>query len=233
MLFCASCKSENNALHTSLCLMCGAEFIAHISSVRCATDDECYQPYGGGSDNSGGGSGEKEDDQGSYRPNVPPVDPRVNWQGTTNPYDAAASYGGGGVGAPLQPWSAGSGLFAVGEKRDPVMVLVFTLLTCGIYGWYWWFVTATDVKNALQREDINPTMELVLGFVTCGIYLIFMYYKYPQLLLEMQNRVRLPSNDLSTVSLLLGIFFPLAAMLILQTELNKIWDAARGGGGQT
>ena len=205
--------------------MCGAEFIAHISSVQCATEGECYQPYGGSG--SGGDDG-GEDDSGGYRPNVPPVDPRVNWQEAANPYNAAG-YGAGS--APLQSW-AGSvgGLFAIGEKRDPVMVLVFTLLTCGIYGWYWWFVTATDVKNALRREDINPTMELVLGFVTCGIYLMFMYYKYPQLMLEMQDRVRMPRNDLSTVSLLLGIFFPLAAMLILQTELNKIWDAARAGG---
>ncbi len=107
-------------------------------------------------------------------------------------------------------------------------VLLLTLFTCGIYGWVWWFSVATDVKNALRREDINPGMELVLSFVTCGIYMIFLYYKYPQLMLEMQDRVRMPRNDISTVSLLLGIFFPLAAIFIIQTELNKIWDAAAG-----
>ncbi len=218
MSYCASCGSEHDR-ETFICPACGAD-LARAVRVRRATDGDCYQPYGGGgSGGSSGGGG--SDDPGGYRPDAPPTDPDAGWQGVAgNPY-AAPGY----MGAPLQ---AGGGLFAVGEKRDPVMVLVFTLLTCGIYGWYWWYTVADDMKNALRREDINPMMDIVLGFVTCGIYLIFLYYKYPQMMLEMQDRVRLPRNDISTVTLLLGIFFPLAAIFIIQTELNKIWDAATG-----
>lgn len=221
MLFCISCGGEHDREALS-CAVCGETHLACALHARRASGGERNQPFGGGGGWGGsGGGGGGEDDPGGYRPNVPPADPNAGWRGVANPYDAPGNAGG------LQ-WSGGGGLFAVGEKRDPVMMLVFTLLTCGVYSWYWWYVTAMEVKSALRREDINPGMELLLGFVTCGIYLIFLYYKYPQMMVEMQDRVRLPRNDISTVSLLLGIFFPLAAMFIIQTELNKIWDAAAG-----
>lgn len=230
MLSCPSCGSAHDA-QALFCPVCGTDLLRTppVPPVQLTPDGGANQPVGEGGRN----------EQSGYRPNVPPTVEGAGWsgwQGAANPPDAApytphAPYSSPPPGyegnAQLQPWWGG-GLFAIGERRDPVMVLVFSLLTCGLYSWYWWFVTATDVKNALRREDINPAMELVLSFVTCGIYLIFLYYKYPQMMLEMQERVRLPRNDISTVSLLLGIFFPLAAMFIIQTELNKIWDAADG-----
>lgn len=126
----------------------------------------------------------------------------------------------------MQPTPGGSGLSAIGSTRDPIMVLVFIFLTCGIYGIWWLFTYATEVKNALGRQDLNPTTDLLLGFVTCGIWWVFaFYYKYPQLFAEMRHRVGLPPNDITMLTLLLGIFFSPAAIYIIQAELNQIWDA--------
>lgn len=145
----------------------------------------------------------------------------------SGPSWATPSYGASGYEMQQQPARPGF-LSAVGENREPVMVLLLPFVTCGIYGMYWWYVTITEIKNALNRQDINPGMELVLGIVTCGIYFVYLAYKYPQLLLEMQDRVGLPRNDISTISLLLSVFglYPVASFMI-QTELNKIWDTAR------
>lgn len=118
---------------------------------------------------------------------------------------------------------------AVGEKREPVMVIVFTLISCGIYGLWWMHTYATEVKNALGRQDLNPTTDIVLSLVTCGIWgIIAFYYKYPKLIPDLQQRVGLPPNDISTMTLLLGIFFAPVSLFMIQTELNKIWDAAAG-----
>jgi hypothetical protein len=121
----------------------------------------------------------------------------------------------------------GGGLMAVGQKREPGMVILFTFLTCGIYG-IWWMVTyGNEVKAALGRQDLNPVMDLLIGIVTCGIWsTIAFWYKYPKLIMEMQQRVGLPPNDISTMTLLLGIFFAPASLYIVQSELNKTWDAA-------
>lgn len=147
---------------------------------------------------------------------------------TPDPYAPAAPSGW-----PQQPQSmqqsygGGAGLLAIGEKREPMMVVLFTILTCGIYGWFWIYTTATEIKNALGRDDINPGMEVVLSIVTCGIYMVYLFYKYPQLMLEMQDRAGRPRNDISMTSLLLGVFgLGIVSIAIMQSELNNIWDAA-------
>ncbi len=122
---------------------------------------------------------------------------------------------------------ARAGLLAVGEKREPVMVLLFTFLTCGIYGFYWVYTTSTEMKNALGRADINPTLDVVLGLVTCGLYFIYLFYRYPQDLLQLQDRAALPRNDITMISILLAIFgLSIVSLFMIQTELNKVWDAA-------
>lgn len=133
-------------------------------------------------------------------------------------------------GSPMQA-RPGGGLTAVGEKRDPAMVIVFGIITCGIYLYFWIYQTSTDIKNALGgRDDINPTMDIVLTIVTCGLYGIYLFYRYPQLLLELQDRTSQPRNDISTISIILAVVgLGIISIFMIQTELNKVWDAASRG----
>lgn len=143
---------------------------------------------------------------------------------------AGSPWGSPPTGSPMQP-RPGGGLTAVGEKKDPIMVIVFCFLTCGIYIYFWIHQTSTDIKNALGgREDINPTMDIVLTIVTCGLYSIYLLYRYPQLILELQDRTRQPRNDISTISIILGVVgLGIISLFMIQTELNKVWDAASRG----
>ncbi len=151
------------------------------------------------------------------------------------PQQPGAQYSGpqGSAGAQppqyMQQTPGAGGLAFVGVKRDPVLVLVFTLLTCGIYALWWYHTYATEVKNSLNRQDLSPGRDLLLSFVTCGIWgIIAFYYNYPKLFVEMQQRVGLPPNDISGTTILLGILFAPVSIYMIQTELNKIWDAAGG-----
>lgn len=183
------------------CTKCGQQ---NADDARSCT--QCGQPFTG---------------QGSSTPFTTP--PPAQQQ------QAGAPWGSSPSGAPMQPMPGG--LTAVGEKRDPIMVIVFGFLTCGIYIYYWIYQTSTDIKNALGgREDINPTMDIVLTIVTCGLYAIYLLYRYPQLLLELQDRTRLPRNDISTISIILGVVgLGIVSLFMIQTELNKVWDAASRG----
>ena len=146
---------------------------------------------------------------------------------TPDPYAPAAPSGWPQPQQAMQPGYNTAGLFSIGEKREPMMVVLFTILTCGIYGWFWLYTTVTEIKNALGREDINPGMELVLSIVTCGIYMIYLFYKYPQMMMEMQDRAGRPRNDISMTTLLLAVFgLGIVSIAIMQSELNNIWDAA-------
>jgi hypothetical protein len=112
-----------------------------------------------------------------------------------------------------------------GERRNPLSVLILGFLTCYIYLFYWWYAAGTDINRALGRDETNPPLDLVLNLLTCSLYSIYLSYKYPKLVLEMQQRARVPPDDKSLVSVLLSLFSlgPIACYLI-QTDLNRIWD---------
>jgi hypothetical protein len=128
----------------------------------------------------------------------------------------------------MQPMPAASYGAPAGEKRDVVLPIVLTFVTCGFYGIYWHYKMMSEIAADLGRSDINPVMEILLCFVTCGIYAIYLAYKYPKLVTEMQAKRGMLVNDISTVSLILAIFgLIIVSHALLQTELNKIWDATR------
>jgi uncharacterized membrane protein YidH (DUF202 family) len=138
---------------------------------------------------------------------------------------ASPPYGDPAQGIQQSPGRAG--IYAVGEKRDPIMVLVLSFVTCGIYLFYEIYKVSSEIRDALGRQDVNPTLDLVLGIFTCGLYFIYLAYRYPQLILEMQDRVRLPRNDISLVSIILAVCgLSIISIFMIQTELNKVWEAA-------
>lgn len=159
-------------------------------------------------------------------------------QGSSNPFSTPppsqqqeqqqSPWGTPSYGAPMQP-RPGAGLLAVGEKREPVTVILLSLVTCGIYAIWWYYTMATEIKNSLGREDLNPGMDLLLMFVTCGIWgIIAFYYKYPKLMVDMQQRVGLPVNDISTMTLIFAFVFGPVSIFMIQDQLNTIWNAAGG-----
>lgn len=235
MTFCTQCGQQNDDT-ARVCTNCGNPLPAGSQGGQ-----NPYQPSGPSSYPPSGAAPYPPVGAPPTNPYGAPQPPPYGNQGYNDPYGNQGYGTTPGYGAPgygnqpygMQPggypggYQGGGGLMAVGEKRDPMMVIVFTILTCGIYG-IWWMVTyGNEVKNSLGRQDLNPGMDLILGIVTCGIWsTIAFWYKYPKLIMEMQQRVGLPPNDISTMTLLLGIFFAPASLYIIQTELNKIWDAA-------
>ena len=208
MIACPSCGA-GNVEGTRFCVKCG-------TTLPTAPAPESWRQSGDlGSQPQGAPSG-------GFAPGSQP-----GGYSTPDPYAPAAPASWPQQPQAMQPGYNTAGLFSIGEKRDPMMVVLYTLLTCGIYGIFWWYQTITEIKNALGREDINPTMEIVLAIVTCGLYGIYLYYKYPQLMLEMQDRAGRPRNDITMMSLLLAIFgLAIISIPIMQSELNNIWDAA-------
>ncbi|HEY0408099.1 MAG TPA: DUF4234 domain-containing protein [Pyrinomonadaceae bacterium] len=240
MIFCTNCGQQNDDA-SRVCANCGTQLGSNPQSGQ-----NPYQPTGPSSYPSGSAP---------YPPGAPQQPPPFNPYGAqpqpppppygnqqpppgygdpyaTNPYGGAPGYTNQPYG--MQPGGypgnyGGGGLMSIGEKRDPIMVLLFTLITCGIYGLWWFHTYATEIKNSLGRQDLNPTTDLILTFVTCGIWGVFaFYYKYPKLLVDMQQRVGLPPNDISMMTLLFAFIFGPVSIFLIQTELNKIWDAAGG-----
>ncbi|ASJ21367.1 DUF4234 domain-containing protein [Brachyspira hampsonii] len=113
-----------------------------------------------------------------------------------------------------------------GTVRSIPMLVILSIVTCGIYYLYWIYKTTDEIKNFMGREDINSALELILVLVTCNIYSLYWYYKYGKIVyLEMTAKVGMDnSEDSSVLLVILGLLVYVVAGAILQDKLNSIWN---------
>lgn len=116
------------------------------------------------------------------------------------------------------------GEFVMIERRNIVVCIVLTLVTCGIYGIYWIVCLTNDVNTV--SGDVNGTsggMVVLLTIVTCGIYGIYWAYKQGEKLDFTKNNRGIPSSNSGVLYLILQIFgFGIIAYALMQNELNKL-----------
>lgn len=121
-----------------------------------------------------------------------------------------------------------SRLPAMGKRREPIKVMLWSIFTLGLYSLWWAWQMSHETQAALARDDVKPWRDLVLTVLTFGVYGIYAYgWKYPKLIVELQPRVGLAKQDFSHLTLafsLLGL--NMITPFVIQTELNKIWDAS-------
>jgi len=114
----------------------------------------------------------------------------------------------------------------VGKKRDPVVILILGLVTCGIYWFYWEYQVAKEVNQFLGREEISPGLAL-FGALCCLPITIYVEYLIVKALPVMQREAGMPPEQPSMpLHIALAILFGPVEAMILQSELNRIWAAA-------
>jgi hypothetical protein len=107
-------------------------------------------------------------------------------------------------------------------KVDPVVVLVLGIITCGLYLIYW-NIKMAEVLNAVNnKEVISPTIAIVTG--CCGLNLFFYWLVGRDGLPRVYELTGQPNKDDSTLLLVLGLFFPMISAMIVQSEVNKLYN---------
>lgn len=110
------------------------------------------------------------------------------------------------------------------NKRDIALAIVLTIVTCGIYGLYWFVVLTDDVKTASDDTEFQSGgIALLLTIVTCGIYGLYWAYKMGELLKKAQEKNKLAVKDNSILYLVLEFLgFGIIAYAMIQNDLNEI-----------
>jgi hypothetical protein len=103
----------------------------------------------------------------------------------------------------------------IGKMRNPIMVVVLTYVTCGLYGLIALFTMLGELKAFRQKDDINPILFLV------PILQILEMIKLPAKVLDAKRMAGVPNAQEPNVILylLLGIY-------MLPADLNEIWQVA-------
>ena len=113
-----------------------------------------------------------------------------------------------------------------GTVRSPIMVIVYSMLTCNIYGIWWFYTILTELKNYTQDEEINPTTQIILMLVLSCIWMFILPYKIGKWIVKAQKLAGLPEEDKSTTWLILSLLcLNVFVTYMIQSELNKIWEA--------
>jgi hypothetical protein len=157
----------------------------------------------------------------------------MNPYGAQQPPQAGAAYAGAQAGA-MQPMGAfGGGPLALaggappgahgpkGQVRNGMMVLLFGIISCGIYQLLWFIWSCNEIAAFLQRDEPSWLKVVGLSIVTCGIYgLIWQITRVGALIQECQQRAGVPNAQNHGWMYII----PYYNVILMTEELNKAWQ---------
>ena len=115
------------------------------------------------------------------------------------------------------------------EKRDIAINIILTIVTCGIYGIYWFIVLTDDVKTVSKNTEVaSGGLAFVFTLISCGIYGIYWAYKMGELMKTAQEQNGVEVKDNAVLYLILQLFgLGIVNYALIQSDLNVI--AEKGG----
>lgn len=116
-------------------------------------------------------------------------------------------------------------------KKNPWMIILFSILTCGIYFFVWVYATTKALNDILGEDTPDPAIAVVLSLFTCGIYQIYWYYVIAKKLSAANQKTgNTITTDNSIIFVLLAIFgLGIVNIFIAQADLNNICNQLTTG----
>ena len=111
-----------------------------------------------------------------------------------------------------------------GQIRNPVTIILLSIITCGIYALYWYWVTKDQINKLADKEIIGSGL-LILSFF-CFPIILFVWYKWDQTIQDIskQKNVGYSSNFILWVILAAVVGFGNFVMMFqIQDTLNRIY----------
>ena len=109
------------------------------------------------------------------------------------------------------------------KKRNPALCIVFSIITCGIYGLYWFVQLTNDVNRLADPEKkTSGGVSLLLTIVTCNIYGFYWAYKMGALLDKAQTDKGLPAQNRAVLYLILELVIAPVAWVLMQSAINSM-----------
>lgn len=108
-------------------------------------------------------------------------------------------------------------------KVDPIAVLLLGFFTCGLYHIYWNMKIAEVLNAVSEKEIISQPIALFAG-CCYPVNFYFFYLIGKEGLPNVYQRLQIqPKND-TTLLIVLGFFFPMIAAMIVQGDINKLYN---------
>lgn len=99
--------------------------------------------------------------------------------------------------------------------------IVLCLFTFGIWKLIWVYRTTAYLNRTPNSEQYSPLSKLLL-FMFIPFYSIYWYYRHGQRADILSRSKNINSSDISSLCLVMAIFIPVVACIILQDRINNI-----------
>lgn len=114
------------------------------------------------------------------------------------------------------------------KKRDPLGVLGLSLITLGIYFFYWYYKVNDEIRRFEKDETVRPGIALLA--ITLGWIIIvppfLSVYNTSKHIVRMEERVGVSQTLSPALNIVLLLVVSIAIGLYSQEHVNKVWDAA-------
>lgn len=108
------------------------------------------------------------------------------------------------------------------ENKNIAVMLILTIITCGIYSLVWIYQITEDVNRLNEDNNMSGGLTILLAIITCGIYLIYWGYDMGRKLYNSGQKYNINISDNSILYLLLPIFkLNIINLVLIQSDLNK------------
>lgn len=109
------------------------------------------------------------------------------------------------------------------QKRNIAVCIILSIVTCGIYGIYWFICLNNDTNTASNTFETSGGVAFLLTLVTCGIYGIYWAYKQGEKIDVAKRNRGISSSNSGILYLILSLFgFSIIAWALMQNELNQL-----------
>ncbi|MBC7846965.1 MAG: DUF4234 domain-containing protein [Flavobacterium sp.] len=108
-------------------------------------------------------------------------------------------------------------------KVDPIIVLILGFITCGLYLIYW-NIKIAEVLNAVSEREVISSPIAVFAGCCYPVNVYFFYLAGKDGLPQVYKRIGYPQKDDTVLLIILGLFFPMVAAMIVQNDINRLYN---------
>jgi hypothetical protein len=115
-------------------------------------------------------------------------------------------------------------------RRDPLVVLLLSFVTLGIYGLYWYYKANEEIQRYTGDTTISPVrslMAVLFGWIIIVPPFIAVWNTANHIV-EMERGLQIQQELSPAISIVLLLVISIALGLYMQEHLNRIWDRSAG-----
>lgn len=108
------------------------------------------------------------------------------------------------------------------KNRSVATVIILSIVTCGIYGIYWYWCAIHELDSAGKKSNMDPIIQFILLFFYVGG--IIFAINASENINSIREQKGLPPKDDKVLWLILFIIFPIAGIGLVQNAMNEVAD---------